>query len=58
MREYIAVHAKRGTVEVEAESSYKAQLKACELLKVKPNKSYEVSVYLADVVHNPSILGA
>lgn len=58
MKQYIAVHSKKGKVTVEAESSYSAQCKAADKMGVKPNKRHEVSVFLADVVHNPSVLGA
>lgn len=35
-------------IEVYAETSYKAQLKAAEVLKVKPKKRYMISVVLAE----------
>ena len=35
-------------VEVYADTSYAAQQKAAVLLKVRPNKSYEVTVMLAE----------
>ena len=57
-RTYIAVHTRKGKVTVEAESSYSAQVKAADAMGLKPNKRHEVSVYLADVVHSPNILGA
>jgi hypothetical protein len=53
-RPYIAVHISKGRVEVYATSSHAAQVQAAAMLKVKPNKAYEVSVYLADVTHSTS----
>jgi hypothetical protein len=54
MRRYIACW--RGKqIEVEAETSYAAQLKAAAIFKAR--KSYEVNVMLADVVHDPAVLG-
>lgn len=55
MRPYIAFH-KDKKVEVTAASSYAAQQQAAALFKVKPQKAYEVSVYLADVEHSPNAL--
>lgn len=53
MRPYIAMY-KGKKIEVTAASSYAAQQQAAALFKAK--KTYEVTVYLADVVHNPSAL--
>lgn len=55
MNGYIAIY-KGKQIEVYADSSYKAQLKAAEILKVK--KSYQVNVYLCEidgkeVIHKP-----
>jgi len=48
-RPYLALY--RGQqIRVTASSSYEAQQKAARLLKAK--KSYDVSVYLLDVVHS------
>lgn len=48
MNGYIAFY--RGKrVEVYAATSYEAQQKAAALLKVKPQKSYEVTVMLAEI---------
>ena len=48
-RPYLALY--RGQkIQVTASSSYEAQQKAARLLKAK--KSYDVSVYLLDVVHD------
>lgn len=48
MNGYVAFHKGR-RVEVYASTSYEAQQKAAAMLKVKPNKAYEVSVVLAEV---------
>ena len=57
LRPYIVLGPKEGQrVELHAKSSYAAQEAGAKLLKVK--KSWQVSVYLADVTHNPSILGS
>jgi hypothetical protein len=57
LRPYIVLGPKAGQrVELHAKSSYDAQEQGAKLLKVK--KSWQVSVYLADVVHNHSILGS
>lgn len=49
LRPYLALY--RGQkIRVTASSSYEAQQKAARLLKAK--KSYDVSVYLLDVVHD------
>lgn len=53
MRPYIAFY-KNQKIVVEANTSYEAQTIAAQLLKVKPNKRYEVTVMLADVVHDAS----
>ena len=53
MRPYIAFYRGR-QLQVEAGSSYEAQLIASKLFKAR--KSYEVTVMLADVEHNPAIL--
>ena len=55
MNGYIAIY-KGKQIEVHAETSYKAQLKAAEQFKAK--KSYNVNVMLAEkdgeqVTHNP-----
>ena len=50
LRPYKAFY-KGKTVEVEAESSYSAQIKAAQLFKAK--KQYDVTVMLLDVVHRP-----
>jgi len=55
MRTYIAFHKNKKIV-VEADTSYEAQTVAAQLLKVKPNKRYEVTVMLADVVHDGAVL--
>jgi len=49
MFKYVAMY-KSKKIEVEAESSYKAQLKASEIFKAK--KSYEVSVFLNGEVNS------
>lgn len=59
MNGYIAFY-KGKKIEVYAESSYKAQVKAAEILKAR--KSYEVTVVLAEkdgqpVVHSTSEIG-
>ena len=46
MNGYIAIY-KDKKIEVYAESSYKAQLKAAQIFKAK--KSYEVDVYLCEL---------
>jgi hypothetical protein len=53
MRQYIAFYRGRH-IELEAPSSYDAQLIAAKLFKAR--KSYEVTVMLADVVHSPAVL--
>ena len=53
MRPYIAFYRGR-QLQVEAGSSYEAQLIASKLFKAR--KSYEVTVMLADVEHSPAIL--
>jgi len=53
MRTYIAFY-KGKTVEVQADSSYNAQQLAAKLFKAK--KSYEITVMLSDIVHNPAVL--
>ena len=51
MYTYLAIY--KGTKkEVQAESSYKAQILAASLLKAK--KSYEVTVILLTVIHSTS----
>ena len=50
LRPYKAFY-KGKTVEVEAESSHSAQIKAAQLFKAK--KQYDVTVMLLDVVHRP-----
>lgn len=50
MNGYICLY-KNKRIEVYADSSYLAQKKAAEILKVK--KSYEISVYLAEKDGNP-----
>lgn len=47
MNGYIALHKGR-KIEVYAETSYRAQQEAARILKVKPNKAYEVTVMLAE----------
>lgn len=47
MNGYICFY-KGKRVEVYADTSYAAQEKAAAMLKVKPNKSYEVTVMLAE----------
>lgn len=59
MNGYVCFHQRKGRVEVYANTSYEAQLKAAEALKVK--KPYEITVILAErdgdqVVHNPATL--
>ena len=49
LRPYIALY-KGKKVEVMAPTSYEAQTIAAKLFKAK--KSYEVDVYLADIVHS------
>lgn len=49
------------TIDVYADSSYMAQVQAAELLKVKPNNRYQVTVVLCTVdgeqiTHNTSII--
>ena len=53
MRKYIAFYRGRH-IELEAPTSYDAQLIAAKLFKAR--KSYEVTVMLADVVHSPAVL--
>lgn len=53
MRKYIAFW-KNQRHELEATSSYEAQQAAAKHFKAK--KSWEVTVMLADVTHNPSVL--
>ena len=53
MRPYIAFYRGR-QLQVEAGSSYDAQLIAAKLFKAR--KSYEVTVMLADVEHSPAVL--
>ena len=60
MNGYIAFY-KGKQVEVYAETSYQAQEKAAAMLKVKPAKSYDVTVVLAErngkqVVHSGAML--
>ena len=47
MNGYVAFH-KGKRIEVYAASSYDAQQKAAAMLKVKPAKSYEIAVMLAE----------
>jgi len=47
------------SIEVEADTSYKAQLKASEIFKAK--KSYQVTVIICEkegkqIIHNPAII--
>lgn len=49
LRSYIALY-KGKKIEVMAPTSYEAQTIAAKLFKAK--KSYEVDVYLADIVHS------
>jgi hypothetical protein len=50
MRPYICFY--RGKrVEVQAVTSYQAQLLAVAAFKLRPNQRYEVTVMLADVTH-------
>ena len=53
MRPYVAMY-KGKTIHVVAPSSYAAQQEAAAIFKAK--KAHDVTVYLADVVHNPSVL--
>jgi hypothetical protein len=53
MRPYIAFYRGR-QLQVEAESSYQAQTIAAGLFKAR--RSYDVTVMLADVKHNPAVL--
>lgn len=58
MNTYIAFF-KGQQKEVKASSSYQAQLEGAKLFNVKPNKSYTVTVMLAEkdgkeVVHTPN----
>lgn len=53
MRKYIAYYAKKEIV-VEAMSSYAAQKQAAVIFKAK--HTYDVTVMLADVVHEPQAL--
>ncbi len=58
MNKYIAFY-KNKSIEVEADTSYKAQLKASEVFKAK--KSYQVSIMLCEkegkqIIHNPAII--
>jgi hypothetical protein len=60
MNGYIAFY-KGKQLEVYAETSYEAQEKAAVMFKVKPAKSYEVTVVLAElggkqVVHDGAML--
>ena len=60
MNGYIAFY-KGKQVEVYAETSYQAQEKAAVMFKVKPAKSYDVTVVLAErngeqVVHSGAML--
>lgn len=48
MNRYIALY-KNKKIEVFADTSYAAQQKAAQQLRAR--KSYDVSVYLADVIH-------
>lgn len=50
MRPYICFH-KGKRVEVQALTSYQAQLLAVTAFKLKPTKRHEVTVMLADVIH-------
>lgn len=57
MNGYIAFYNRR-RIEVRAPNSYAAQLEAAKQFGVKPNKSYQVSVVLAEkdgaqVIHQP-----
>jgi hypothetical protein len=54
MRPYKAFY-KGKSIELNAESMYAAQLAAAKIFKAK--KSYEVTVYLLDVVHSTASLG-
>ena len=53
MRPYICYYQNK-TVELEAETSYKAQQLAALALKVPAKKRYMISVMLADVTHSTS----
>ena len=60
MNGYVCFY-KQKRVEVHAETSLQAQQKAAEQLKVKPNLSNKVDVYLAEkdgeqVTHDPAML--
>lgn len=52
-RPYVALYAGK-KIEVYATSSFEAQKKAARLMKARA--SYQVSVYLADVVHSTGSL--
>lgn len=58
MNKYVAFYGQK-QIDVEAETSYAAQKKAAEVLKVKPNKQYMITIMLAErsdgtqVVHTP-----
>jgi hypothetical protein len=47
---------KNKKIAVQAESSYQAQQKAAAELKVKPNKSYEVSVFLHEKADGSKVI--
>lgn len=54
-RPYVAFYKGRN-IELYASSSFEAQRLGAKQLGVKDGKSHEVTVYLADVKHDPSIL--
>ena len=58
MNGYLAFY-KDEKIEVYAETSYKAQCKAAEVLRVKPNRQYMITVALCEkdgepVLHSPA----
>jgi hypothetical protein len=55
MRPYIAFY-KGKTIEIQASSSYSAQVAAAKLLKVSEKNRYRVTVKLLDIVHSTSDL--
>jgi len=54
LRPYKAFYKGR-TLDIEAKTSYEAQILAAKIFKAK--KRYDVTVMLCDVVHNPADIG-
>jgi hypothetical protein len=55
MRPYIAFY-KNKTIEIQASSSYSAQVEAARILKVSEKNRYLITVKLLDIVHSTSDL--